>query len=65
MALQERMRVGRESRRVLEVEAPGLRERCRFFNECEAREDRLCCISSSYSELCEEYRRLKEVKGKD
>ncbi|MEM2129081.1 MAG: hypothetical protein QXZ70_00630 [Candidatus Bathyarchaeia archaeon] len=58
-ALLERMRAGREPGRMLGVEAPRVEERCRFFDECpEAGEDRLCCRSSIYSELCEEYGRL-------
>ncbi|MEM2128024.1 MAG: hypothetical protein QXH67_07380 [Candidatus Bathyarchaeia archaeon] len=58
-ALEERMKARREPEMVLGVEAPGVEERCRFYDECpEARVDRLSCRSSIYSELCKVYMRL-------
>ena len=60
-ALKEKGRAGPTSEKALEVEAPGLLERCRFYDVCGmARMDRLSCMSSPYSSLCMEYQRLKE-----
>ena len=65
-ALKEKRRAGPRSEKIPEVEAPGLLDRCRFYDVCgEARRDRLSCMSSPYSSLCTEYQRLKAKETED
>jgi hypothetical protein len=65
-ALSKRRRAGARSEASIPVvEALGLGGKCRFYGDCrEARGDRLLCISGTFSELCEEYRRLEEERKK-
>lgn len=64
-ALKEKEPAGLKSEKVPEVEAPGLLDRCRFYDICgEARMDRLYCRSSTYSSLCEIYERFMEESKK-